>query len=377
MKYLATLLICCFAMFLPAQAQNKFPSDPAGVSRWMAYYYVEKDTAYIGDFLSWLQTSRNLDSNANFEPPAVGFLTAIFSDNPDRVSGWATSAPYSGRAKEVVERALWLSGHGDLISEVFHETPEYSAGKPVALLDMPLSSPSMFDMMWAAFMATGNTAYPARLIDVLDETTPLTGNKTMDMVYRGSAEWSLSSNVRQHELILRMVRREAASRTGAVQQKLKEMLTKFEAQRVSFPDCAGDFCAMLALISEDNLKEFDKPSDQGMYLTQLDEVKPGDHVAIKITFAGMDLADDLSADVTYDLKVVAPDGTLYSGSDQKDLEALKRKLPLRFSIFDNQAFIMIRFEPKDVRGTYKVFALVKDNIGKRSIALSRDIKLTD
>ena len=377
MKHLTVLVVCFFAILSPARAQSHFPTDANSVGRWMTYYYLNKNPAQVGDFLQWLEESRDLDSNANFEPPAVGFLATVFSDNPDRVRGWAGATPYHGGAKLAVERALWLSGHGDLIAALFHETPDYAAQKPVALLDMPLKTPGAFDMMWAAFSATGNAAYPARLIDVLDEATVLTGNKLEDAVYRRSAEWSLFSNIGQHELILRMVRKEAARRTGPVQQKLKDMLTEFDSKRISFPNCAGEFCSMLALISEENLKEFEKPSDQAVILTQLHKARPGDHVVVKLTFAGMELADDLTADVTYDLKIVAPDGSLYDNAEHKDLEALKRKIPLRFSIFDNRAMIMIRFEPKDARGTYKVFAVIKDNIGHRTIALSDQIELTD
>jgi hypothetical protein len=231
-------------------------------------------------------------------------------------------------------------------------------------------------MMWATFFATGNVEYPRRLIDLLDESAPITGDKVMDAVLRQTVAWSLSSNMRQHELILRMVKSESALRAGPVQQKLNEMLATLQSETKPLPSCNGDFCAMLVLIPEDNLKQFDKPSDQGVFLTQMSKAKPGDHIAIKLVFAGMELGSDLSADVSYDVKITAPDGTLYT-TEQLGLEALKKKVPLRFSMFDNGVLPIVRFEPKDARGAYTVSAEISDNIGHRKIALSQRVELTD
>lgn len=243
-------------------------------------------------------------------------------------------------------------------------------------MTLSLKTPGMWDVMWAAFSATGNVAYPERLIDLLDESVTFTGNPKTDEVYHRTVAWSLATNMSQHELILRMVRKEAQKRTGPVQKKLKEMLAKAESKRVVMANCDGDFCAMLALISEANLKELDKPYDQAPILTELDEVKTGDHVVEKISFSGVGLADDLSADVSYDIKTIRPDGTIYDGAAHKGVVALKRKVPQRFSIFDDQPMIlMIRFEPQDPRGTYRVEAVVTDNISHKTVTLAKEVTL--
>jgi hypothetical protein len=41
----------------------------------------------------------------------------------------------------------------------------------------------------------------------------------------------------------------------------------------------------------------------------------------------MELAADLTADVSYDMKVLAPDGEVYDNADLKELEARKGKTP--------------------------------------------------
>lgn len=375
MKRLAVLFAVCFAVLVPARGAAPFFDDNSA-SHWMTYYYVDKDVEHVGAFVHWL-AAVDFSKKANFTMPAAGFLAALFRDSPDKVRGWVTEVQPNDGAKAVIERALWLSGHADLIKEVFHDAPDYAKEKPFALMNLSLETPGAWDVMWAAFFATGDTKYPARLIDLLDDGTAITGNKKVDAAYRKIVAWSLASNMSQHELILRMVRREAETRTGPVQQKLKDMLAEVEAEHMNMPDCDGDFCATLALISEENLKELDKPYDQGPVLTELREAKTGDHIAVVFAFGGMALADDLTADVTYDLKVVRPDGALYD-KEHKDLPALKRKVPQRFVVFDNRpAIVLLRFEPKDARGTYRVEAVMKDNIGGKTVKLAKEIALKD
>ena len=197
-------------------------------------------------------------------------------------------------------------------------------------------------MMWGAFFASGDPAYPERLIDVLDPDTALSGNATLDLAYRGAAAWSLSSNMRQHDRVYEMIRRDAQQRTGVTQQLLLQMLAAY-ASKNAFPDHSGEFGAELVLISENELTEFSKPSDQGLHLDELDRIKPGQHVAIKLVFQGMALTNDLRADVTYDLKMTSPDGTIIQGFDKKGLEAFRRKIAVRFGIFDNSGVMNICF----------------------------------
>ena len=373
MKRLAIVLILCLVGLVPARAQF---TDAKSVGSWMTYYYVDKDVSHIDAYVHWI-AANDFSKTPNVAMPTTAFLAAVFGDNPARVRGWISDVAPNASAKDVIERALWLSGHADLIKDVFHDVPDYLTQKPPSFATWALTMPSSWDAMWAAFSSTGNTAYPARLVNLLDDSVTFTGNAKVDAVYRRTVAWSLSANAGQHELILRMLRQEAQKRTGPVQLMLKAMIAKAEAQHVAMADCDGDLCATLSLISEDNLKELAKPFDQAPVLTQLSQAKIGDRIAVDISFAGMALADDLSGDVVYDIKTIRPDGMLY-GEAHKDLVALKRKVPQRFFIFDNRPdLLIIRFEKQDPRGTYRIEVVVKDKIGGKSLKLAKDVTLKD
>jgi hypothetical protein len=113
---------------------------------------------------------------------------------------------FTGNAKDCIERALWLAHQGDVISEVLRDQPDFVSQAPPSMLTIPLTNPGAFDMMWSTFFATGDVRYPARLIDVLAPSFSFGSNQTMDTVLRGTAAWSLSSNMRHHERILGLVR---------------------------------------------------------------------------------------------------------------------------------------------------------------------------
>jgi hypothetical protein len=93
-------------------------------------------------------------------------------------------------------------------------------------------------------------------------------------------------------------------------------------------------------------------------------------------FAGMQLTDDLTADVTFDLTVLAPDGTVYDKMELKGIEAFKARTPTRFRVFDNRSVVKLRFEPRDKLGEYKFLAEVRDNVGESKLSLVKEIQLT-
>lgn len=369
-------LIAFFALCLvlaPARAAAPLFDDNSA-SQWMTYYYVEKNTKPVGAFLHWV-AGTDFVKKRNTGTPVSGFLAALFADNPGAVRDWISDIAPNDGAKQVIERALWLSGHKNLIGEVYHDTPDYLGSTPPALNNLALDTPGMWDVMWSAFSATGDTAYPARLIDLLDPAKPLNSDPKLNALYHKIVAWSVEANAGQHELIRRLLEREAKVRQDATKAELEGMLKKIDAKRMVTQNCDGQFCGLLALVSEANLAELEKPFDQGPILKELPTAKAGDHVAIVLCFSGLGLAEDLTGNVTFDLHTLKPDGTLYGG-EHKDLEALKRKVPMRYSIYDNHPMlVMLRFEPQDPKGEYRVEVTLKDRIAGKTVRLKKSITL--
>jgi hypothetical protein len=329
------------------------------------------------DFLQWMQDSQVLEEHQSAEEPLAAFLSVVFAENPQRIEIWAHDVEYTGRAKEAVEYALWLSGNGEIIAKLFGKTPSYAEASLEPLSGLIPNKPGDLDLMWGAFFASGNTLFVGKIVDVLDDSVPLTGDKTRDAATRASAGWSLGSNMLQHERVNRFILEQVGVRSGAAKTKLQEIVAQNDKGKHPFPDRDGEFSAMLIVSDEKSLAEYDKPSSEGMQFHAVANAKRGDMLAIKIVFAGMELTDDLITDVTFDLKIIAPDGRPYDDTDLTDMEALKGKVPMRFSIFDNRSFIKVRFEPQDPSGTYRIVAAIKDNVGRKRVPLTAEVKLTD
>lgn len=370
---IAVLVFVVFAS--STSASEDPPKGSAEFDKFVTYYYLDKDISSVVNFLRWLQESEMLDGKESALTPTSAFLAVVFADNPSEIRRFAKSADFTGKAKEAVQIALWRSGHAKKIAEIFGETPAYAKKKPVTLKKKKLKGPDDLDMMWGAFLASGDVTYVKKVIDVLDEKQSLSGDAKMDEVTRGAAEWSLQSNMIQHELVYRLIHEESMSRSGDVKKKLGDMLGSATPRGFAHKD--GAFSAELFVMDENALAEFDKPVDEAPQIGHKAIAKRGDIIGIKIVFAGIELADDLKADVVYDLKVVAPDGKLYDDTDLKDLKALSRKVPTRFRVFDNADLVKIRFEPHDKLGVYKISATIRDKIGDKSVSFARTIELKE
>ena len=155
------------------------------------------------------------------------------------------------------------------------------------------------------------------------------------------------------------------------------MVARNKKEAKLFPNRAGDFSAMMVVIDQKPLTEFDKPSSEVLSFQEASTTKRGNILAIKIIFSGMELTNDLMPDVTFDLKVLDLNGDVFDGIDVKGAAALKSKIPTRFRVFENQSFINIRFEPDDKLGTYQFVATIHDNIAQKSILLKKEVTLVE
>ncbi len=372
---LFSVFFTCLFVGTTAVAFDEPPPDDATFDA-MTYYYIEKDTGEIPKFLQQIEDLKLLDKYESSVHPITGFLTVAFEENPKRVTKLAKCAAFSGKAKRMVERALWLSGNGNKIESIFGETPAFAKKKAIGLRERPFKKPGDLDMMWGAFLASGDASYAKRLIDLLDENFELdVEDDATASAMRKAAEWSLESNMHQHELIYRMIVEEEAKRTGTVKKKLRKLLDLVASPGLPHKD--GDFSADLLLMDAAGLAELKIPTDEPIKLDSKSKAERGDVLGIKVVFTGIALDDELDSDVSYDLKILDPDGQIYSKSDVKNLVGLKTRVPTRFRFFDNAQVVSLRFEPKDKLGKYQVLVTVRDNIGGKSVKLKRTIELTD
>jgi hypothetical protein len=358
----------------PVKEAPSFPTDAAQVGTWMTYYYLTQDAAHVPDFLKWLQTSELLKDDAR-KPAITAFLTALFQGNPKQVASWIKAEKFTEKTRDAIVYSLWESGNTTLIKTLLKDAPAYTAKSPTPLFKRTPTKPSDLDAMWGAFIASGKPDAILNIINALDDSKSPTGDKTKDSELRRAAEWSLTQNAPQHEVVERILRSEAKKRTASVQKSLTTIQETIAKSRKPFPNKTGEFSAVLALLDEKAIALLAKPAEKDVQLKEVTRLKKGEEVAIKILFMGMELTPDLHADVTFDLKLLTPKGTLYKNGDIKKILALNTRVPSRFRVFDSQSFPKIRFAPEDALGKYKIIAELHDNVSKKSIKLQRELEL--
>ena len=371
MKKILLSLIVLFSFSLANAAENTedYYQD------WATYYYLNKDTAKMGEYIKSLEDNATITKHKATGAPIAAFLSVVFANNAEKINTWMKSVRFTGETKDTLEEALWISGNGGKIYELFGDRKEYAAERPVNLEQIEVTNPIYIDMMWGAFSASGQAEYVTKVIDALNEKKKLSSDAEQDKTTRETARWSLKSNITQHELVERTVVAEMAKRPEPVKSVLKSILNEARKERKTFDKHNGDFSAMLAVIAENVTANLTKYTNEEIKANSLDKVKRGDKIAINVLFSGMQLDNELNADVSYDLKVVAPDGSIYDQLAFGNMKIMKEKTARRFGTFYNHDVVVIKFEGKDKDGVYKINATTKDNIGKKSVPLSAKIEL--
>lgn len=138
----------------------------------------------------------------------------------------------------------------------------------------------------------------------------------------------------------------------------------------------GRFSAVLMVLDEATLKEFEKPSDQGLFLKGKATAKRGESVFIKVGFANMATDSRNMANVTFSLKVTDPDGKIV-GEEAHDIPAYQGEILNPVATYNSQAHIEIKFEPSDKSGFYTISSTIKDNIGGAEISETKRVELVD
>lgn len=304
------------------------------------------------------------------------FLAPIFAAHPDRVRDWVKPDRIDADTRAAVSRALWLAGRADLATVIFGAAPK-ETGTPPDLRTTRPTTPDEIDRQWARFMATGDTIHVHNIVDMLDETIPLSDDRTAEKQARAAAAWSLGQNAVRHEKVLRALAAEASTRSGPVARRLAEIAQAIGRSLQPLPLRDGEFSALVVVAEPAALAEALQAGTTGggpVRVPRAVRVGRDRQVVVKALFMGQKLAEDLSSDVTWDLAVTDPAGKPWTGPDLVGLEGFKGRTPTRFRLFDSRGFATIWFDAKDIPGVYRIEATVRDRIGGRSISFSETIE---
>lgn len=208
------------------------------LSNWLTYYYKSPKPELMIEALDSMQ-STGYFKKENAIAPMSSFLGSIFKNNDTKLESWVDAFnKYEEKEKLVLIYALWFSGTDK--SKIYLKKLKASSShkqKIEKLIQSPfkglekveITSPAILDMLWGAFLATGDAAHVDRIISVL----PWTNVKAdiPKLLIGGAAKWSLTSNSLQHEKIYIYCKSTLNERPEAIKKELDSILKQVESNK--------------------------------------------------------------------------------------------------------------------------------------------------
>ena len=177
----------------------------------LTYYYKRPQPSLIVTAIRYMQNNGIPSKNTDM-PPLLGFFADVFASNQNCMKEWTAEIDKTtGLTNEVLKSALKYS---------------QSPGK-LTQFDPANANPGLNDICWGAFFVNGKEIY----LDALLKRLSYLNERKSLMLYltAASAEWSLSSNARQHPKVKAFLEAKLSDAPPDLKTIIKEMLEKSPA----------------------------------------------------------------------------------------------------------------------------------------------------
>jgi hypothetical protein len=211
------------------------PMSEKALNEWMTNYYLHPTPESTSLAIQSMQQLSYLKKESAGAPLA-SFLSLIFRSNPAAIETSLESfTNYSPEEQQILLRSLWLSNTKQAkiqleklitiqVNNGIHANADLLKSDPPEIDKLPINSPDILDMLWGAFMATGDEKYVIQVISVLPYST-IKGDVAR-LIVGESARWSLTSNAIQHKRVLDICISQLDKQTKEVKAILSEVITE-------------------------------------------------------------------------------------------------------------------------------------------------------
>ena len=205
------------------------------VGEQMAHYYEKPNPGVI---VSWIKyvSAAGVFQNESARLPMMIFISEVVKSNPDKSAQWCKELSVLPSANKAYVAWSFRNANVPAQGECIQTLLGLSDGEKLKVLATerhdPLAkaptTPGDLDMLWAIFMATGSELAVNRIIDVLGIPAPKNssyGAMEMQMlILKGSAKWSLSSNIQQHRRVAEIVNARRLHGSDALRKELDSVI---------------------------------------------------------------------------------------------------------------------------------------------------------
>ncbi|MES2320378.1 MAG: hypothetical protein V4631_23110 [Pseudomonadota bacterium] len=413
-------LFSFLAVILLATAQSAFAAD------WFSHYY-EKPTPER--FVAEVQAMSKAGNLAN---PKTTDLTSVFlgkvmAANPTKVNAWLSQlSDLKGGDRRALLLAASLSGTKEVQAYLDVQPDAEKFRGKVDIRTLEPNNPTVLDMLWADFFATGEAAPIRRIVVALkyekytgavdgyaksEKTEKDRADAMLGIVFK-TVMWSLESNAKQHRRVGEILEQIyfADGLTQPEKLWLSAILAKAMPEKYEFTRSQGgqwtfkrkppgpgatvwrdidgkpipemvsmkakdDFAGLVLATTDDDWKEkWDTPPETKPNFTRAETIPYGKRIHILTFFVNAKLDPQGKANVRCDFRVIAPGGKV--AHEQKDASCYAGSIegsPYSMRL----AAPVIRFsgDPEDPPGTWGIEVLLRDVVRNVELHLGTSFEL--
>ena len=409
------------AVILFAAAQNAFADD------WISHYY---ESPAPERFVAEVQAMSKAGSLSNPNSAAMTsvFLGRVMAANPAQVNSWLTKLGdlkgndrqtllFAANLSKTKEAQAYLDGQPD--------AEKYRA-KTIDIRTLEPKNPTVLDMLWADFFATGEAVPIRRIVVALnydkysgaldryaksEKTEKDRDEATLEAVFK-AAMWSLESNAKQHRRVGETL--EQIYYAGELTQPenlwlsvilAKAMPEKYEmtrqeagqwtfkrkpanqgatgwrddggkpiAESESMKSKDGFAGSLLATTDEDWEKKWNTPPETKPNFNMAGTVPYGKRIHILTFFANPKLDPQGKANVRCDIRLLAPGGKV--ALEQKDTICFAGAIQgNQYALHVSAPVITFSGDPEDPPGTWGIEVVLRDVVRKVELPLRTSFEL--
>lgn len=201
--------------------------------QWLAHYYQAPQTDQVVPAVFALSRNGYFEE-AGQRATAIGFLSAVFAQNPDKVDDWmAAFRDLPAAHQRLVASARWYSGlpGGDrslrLLAQqsspaVRSEVEQLLAQGVASVRSTPVRSEASLNLQWGAFVATGESQHILNALAALGSGEP--GLST-------AARFALAEKAAAHPRVYEICQAQLAQQPADVQNQMRAALADAKMPR--------------------------------------------------------------------------------------------------------------------------------------------------
>ena len=200
-------------------------------------YYKHKNTVLVSSTMSFIDKGSDIPIKI-ISGAVSGFYSQVFRENPDKLGKWIKEInEFTERGQGLFLNALWISNVPEAKRYLEQRADAATGHIKAGLRELVESAPPNLnsvvpnnhiegDMVWGAFLATGDPIY---IVNIIEATAQYDNREDFNVFINAAiGKWSLAANAQQHEIVYRTLEEQLNKYDGKKKKIIQDIFQKAE-----------------------------------------------------------------------------------------------------------------------------------------------------